>query len=113
MIISHLFSLLIYKALVFGGKHRNLLACGSVIINVYLLKPVLYHTLIFLSYVFLEQYSSFIHAYTLGLENKEKLFDGMYSVQPIFFNRFLLLLLSLKTNTEHDFQKISTQCRFL
>ena len=33
------------KALVFGGKHRNLLACGSEIISVYLLKPVLYHTL--------------------------------------------------------------------
>ena len=34
------------KALVFLGKHRYLLACGSEIINVYLLKPVLYHTLI-------------------------------------------------------------------
>ena len=33
------------EALVFGGKLRNLLACGSEIINVYLLKPVLYHTL--------------------------------------------------------------------
>ena len=33
------------KALVFGGKHKKILACGSEIINVYLLKPALYHTL--------------------------------------------------------------------